>query len=175
MSASQDDYLKNLPLAIHLPSLNTLAVHAGILPFDPKSPPDAPSQPLAHTPTISSSSAYSTRSAQERALLTDIKQNTDPWVLLNMRTVLHNGEVSRKFTKGRPWPDLWNMIMEQCHGYATTKGLALDASTSLLNLSCLPINIVYGHFASRGLDVRRWSFGLDDGCVSLDRTILSQK
>jgi hypothetical protein len=181
MSASQYGYLKSLPLAIHLPTLHTFAVHAGILPFNPKYPPDSPGQPLAHAPTVSSSLSYPTRSAQERALVTDIKQNTDPWVLLNIRTVLQTGEVSRKFDKGTPWPDLWNMIVEQCHGYRneSSEGLTLDhqdeSTSASLHLSCLPINVVYGHFASRGLDVRRWSFGLDDGCVSMGRPLPSTK
>ena len=177
MTPSQYSYMKSLPLAIHLPSLHTLVSHAGILPFNPELPLDAPEQPLAHTPIISTPSSHSTRSAQERALLTDVKQNTDAWVLLNMRTVQRNGEVSRKVDAGTPWPELWDMTMEQCHGYhnGPTEGLALenqdDLAPASLHLSCFPINVIYGHFASRGLDIKRWSFGLDDGCVSLGHAI----
>jgi hypothetical protein len=172
MTASQYSYLKTLPLVIHLPSLHTLVVHAGILPFDPTYAPDDSRQPLAHVPTTASMS-YPTRTAQEHALLSDIQQNRDPWVLLNMRSVLHNGKVSRKFNKGTPWPELWDMIMKQCHGYhhASTEEHPDELGSASLHLSCLPISIVFGHFASRGLDVKRWSFGLDDGCVSLARYI----
>lgn len=33
-------------------------------------------------------------------------------------------------------------------------------------LPCKPSTVVYGHAAGRGLDLKRWSFGLDSGCVS---------
>jgi len=32
-------------------------------------------------------------------------------------------------------------------------------------LPCNPASVIYGHAAGRGLDVKRWSFGLDSGCV----------
>ena len=172
MTASQYFYLKSLPLVIHLRSLHTFAVHAGLLPFDPKYPPGAARQPLTHIPTVSSLSFDGIRSRQEETLITDIKQNTDPWVLLNMRSVLRSGDVSRNAHEGTPWPKLWDKIMKQCHGYhlGPSKRTILDREDDIgspsLHLSCLPINIVFGHSASRGLDVKRWSFGLDDGCVS---------
>jgi hypothetical protein len=34
-------------------------------------------------------------------------------------------------------------------------------------LPCYPSTVIYGHSASRGLDVKRWSIGLDSGCVCL--------
>ena len=34
-------------------------------------------------------------------------------------------------------------------------------------LPCKPSTVVYGHAASRGLHVKRWSIGVDTGCVSL--------
>ena len=177
MTTSQYLYLKNLPLVIHLPSLHTFAVHAGILPFDPKYPPDASTQPLAHIPTVSSVSSGDMRHAQEQALLTDINQNTDPWVLLNLRSVLRNGAVSRNAHEGTPWPDLWDKVMTHCRGYhhETTEHLKSEREDEMgsasLHLSCLPMNVVFGHTASRGLDVKRWTFGLDAGCVSLGRLI----
>ena len=33
------------------------------------------------------------------------------------------------------------------------------------SLPCLPSSVVYGHTASRGLDIHRWTMGLDTGCV----------
>lgn len=164
MSASEYSYLKSLPLVIHLPSLHTHIVHAGILPFNPKHSPMASEQPLAHIPTVSPPSA--TRTAQERALLTDIGQNTNPWVLLNMRSILNNDEVSRKSRKGTPWSEFWNMTMERCQGYHRAYGEVVDLNADAFKLPCLPINVVYGHAAARGLDIKRWSFGLDTGCVS---------
>lgn len=32
-------------------------------------------------------------------------------------------------------------------------------------LPCMPMTALYGHTAAFGLDVRRWSVGLDSGCV----------
>lgn len=32
-------------------------------------------------------------------------------------------------------------------------------------LPCMPITTVYAHTAAYGLDMRRWSVGLDSGCV----------
>ena len=35
----------------------------------------------------------------------------------------------------------------------------------------MPASVVYGHAAARGLDINRWSFGLDTGCVSCIRAL----
>ena len=32
-------------------------------------------------------------------------------------------------------------------------------------MPCYPATVVYGHAASRDLDVRRWTVGLDTGCL----------
>jgi len=171
MTASQYSYLKSLPLVIHLPSLHTHLVHAGILPFDPKFYPTSFDQPLAHVPKPwTPPSPTPTRSAQERALLTDIAQNRDPFVLLNMRSILDNADVSRESKRGTPWTDLWDMIMTNCNGFhkrdvQRDTGWQDDLKSATSGLPCLPINVIYGHAAARGLDVKRWSFGLDTGCV----------
>lgn len=40
------------------------------------------------------------------------------------------------------------------------------ASDSLRkSLPCYPASVIHGHAASRGLDINRFSFGLDTGCV----------
>ena len=41
------------------------------------------------------------------------------------------------------------------------------------SLPCHPSTVVYGHAASRGLDVHRWTVGLDTGCVCYDPTPVS--
>lgn len=33
-------------------------------------------------------------------------------------------------------------------------------------LPCMPMTVVYGHAATRGRDIKRWTMGLDSGCVS---------
>lgn len=52
--------------------------------------------------------------------------------------------------------------MDRCVGYEA--GFAPDAMTK--GLPCMPVSVVYGHAAARGLDINRWTFGLDTGCVS---------
>ena len=43
-------YLLNLPLVLHIPSLHTFVVHAGVLPYDPHHSISSIRQPLAHIP-----------------------------------------------------------------------------------------------------------------------------
>ena len=99
MSKSDYEYLLSLPLVLHLPSEHTFLVHAGILPYDPTLSITSKRQPLAHPPKIPSrvigGSISALRNAQELAILEDIKQNTNPWVLLNMRNLRKDNTVSR--------------------------------------------------------------------------------
>lgn len=108
------EYLVSLPLVLHIPSEHTFVVHAGILPYDPTRSITSERQPLAHPPIIGSvySSPLSSfdlssakkkenhslpilRQAQELSILHDIKQNRDPWVLQNMRSVKNNGKITK--------------------------------------------------------------------------------
>ena len=40
-----------------------------------------------------------------------------------------------------------------------------SSEPTVIALPCEPATIVYGHAATRALDVKRWSMGLDTGCV----------
>jgi len=51
-------------------------------------------------------------------------------------------------------------MMDRCVGFKA------DLGALAKGLPCMPASVVYGHVASRGLDINRWSFGLDTGCVS---------
>ena len=99
MSKSDYEYLLSLPLVLHLPSEHTFLVHAGLLPYDPTLSIISEQQPLAHWPRIPSQvlkgSIPALRNAQERAILEDVKQNTNPWVVLNMRNLRKDHTVSR--------------------------------------------------------------------------------
>ena len=123
----------------------------------------------------------SLRKLQDLSLLTLIPQNLIPWVVLNIRGVKKNGKVTKKNKKGRPWSELWNLEMNRCVGY--NQEIAHDAvdgdreeeeissgkkkdSKKTFKLPCYPSTVIYGHAAKRGLDVKRWSIGLDSGCVS---------
>ncbi|KIM39812.1 hypothetical protein M413DRAFT_74181 [Hebeloma cylindrosporum] len=189
MSESQFRYLLRLPLRLYIPSAHAYVVHAGLLSSDPRySAEDVKKQPLAHVPSLpqrptvhetggdgvkSNETVESLRNLQEISLLTQIPQNTDPWVVLNMRSIVGR-KISRKSKGGVPWTEIWNQHMNSCLGFNQT--LANDATGHAdvsttggnmhkLHLSCYPSTTIYGHAASRGLVVKRWSFGLDSGCV----------
>jgi hypothetical protein len=100
MSKQDYEYLLSLPLVLHLPSEHTFLVHAGLLPYDPTLSITSKKQPLAHLPKIPSrvlggSIIPTLRNAQELAILEDIKQNTNPWVVLNIRNLRKDNKPSR--------------------------------------------------------------------------------
>jgi len=151
-----------------VPSAHSYIAHAGLLASNPTLPPSHPQQPLAHAPRLPPSPASGAalagrmrllRRLQEEALLNDVPQNKDPWVVLNMRGVRRDHSITDG-KSGIPWADVWNADMARCSGYE-------NSSTNNGNefFPCLPSMVVYGHAASRGLDIHRWSIGLDSGCV----------
>lgn len=54
---------------------------------------------------------------------------------------------------------MWNEVVSHCAGFK--RGELGEESP----LPCYPSTVVYGHTASRGLDVHRWTVGIDTGCV----------
>ncbi|KAJ7274359.1 Metallo-dependent phosphatase-like protein [Mycena haematopus] len=171
MSDAEYQYLLSLPLVLHVPAAHTFIAHAGVLPSDPRYAPYHRRQPLAHIPILPSgkqdkaNSEKMLRRFQEAAVLTDVPQNNDPWVTLNMRGVLKDHSVTRS-KDGEPWSDVWNSDISLCAGFDQHMHLTKHAKTVL---PCYPATVVYGHAASRGLDVKRWSVGLDSGCVRQER------
>ncbi|KZV90864.1 Metallo-dependent phosphatase [Exidia glandulosa HHB12029] len=184
MADEHYQYLLGLPLNLHLVPLHTFVGHAGVLPMDPTRSPTAKRQPLAHVPEVDHPKPPTQllRLAQEIAVMREIPQNTDPWTKLNVRSILDDGEVTRDGTEGVPWSNLWNAIIDRCGGFESTssmqssapqdqvvlqkrEGGVLDRVEPDLRLPCHPASVVYGHAASRGLDLKRWTKGLDTGCV----------
>jgi hypothetical protein len=89
-----------------------------------------------------------------------------------MRSVLPDGEVTRDQHEGIPWSVIWNEEVAKCRGFG------IDYLDKKEGLPCYPITVVYGHAASRGVDLKRYSKGLDSGCVrgrQLSAIVLSQK
>ncbi|KAF7374861.1 Phosphoric monoester hydrolase [Mycena sanguinolenta] len=171
MSDAEYQYLLSLPLVLHAPAVHAFIAHAGVLPSDPRYAPYHRRQPLARVPMLPGgdkrdrSNPEKTlpvlRRLQEAALLTEVPQNADPWVTLNMRGVLKDNSITR--TKdGEPWADIWNRDMSSCAGFSQYMHLTKHDK---MVLPCYPATAIYGHAASRGLDVKRWSVGLDTGCV----------
>ncbi|CAE6415333.1 unnamed protein product [Rhizoctonia solani] len=175
-------YLLSLPTALHIPSLHTVVVHAGILPMNPRRRIDSPRQPLSHPPESKHNKTEpALRNLQELALFKDIPQNTDPWTKMNMRTILKNGKISRD-KDGLPWSDLWHKVINLCDGFevqpanASNSTFEFDAEDGwaewmenefkgVKSLPCKDVTVIYGHTAARGLDIKKWSKGLDTGCV----------
>ncbi|KAG1876022.1 Metallo-dependent phosphatase-like protein [Suillus tomentosus] len=173
MSPSQYNYLRSLPLVLYAPAGHVFFVHAGLLAADPSRKLTHYKQPLSHWPYIEQRehNIPAIRKAQELALLSDIPQNQDPWVVQNIRSVRKKGKPTRSSSKGTPFSDLWNDVMNKCSGFRTSK-TQFGSNTRLIgyqesrlaDLPCYPSTVVYGHAAGRGLDVKRWSVGLDSGC-----------
>lgn len=114
ISKADYEYLRSLPLILHLPSEHTFIVHAGLLPHDPTHSITDRRQPLSHLPSLSKTITDSSllgidwpanvrmrptvpiyRQAQEVNLIQDIPQNMDPWVLLNMRSLRKDNKVTK--------------------------------------------------------------------------------
>ncbi|KAK0469648.1 Metallo-dependent phosphatase-like protein [Desarmillaria tabescens] len=166
MSDKEFDYMVSRPLKLHVPSAHAYLAHAGILASDPHYKPSHKKQPLARVPVIppgarpSSNKLPILRRLQELAVLTKIPQNLDPWVTLNIRGVLKNREVTRG-KDGTPWSELYNKDVDMCEGFEQSIHTTKNSEV----LPCHPATVIYGHAASRGLDVKRWSIGIDSGCV----------
>ncbi|KAL7420637.1 hypothetical protein Q5752_004588 [Cryptotrichosporon argae] len=187
------DYLVGLPLTLHLPSLHSIVVHAGLLPFDPSAPPSDARQPLVVASEQAAGKAPSGRTGEELSILA-IPPNRDAWNLVNMRGLYeagrHKGEVTKAGSKGTPWSNVWNREMMRCAGdgswwadgmgeLGTEKEDHEDAaiegeedaevdetrSGKDHDLQCSPVTVIYGHAAGRGLDIKQFSKGIDTGCV----------
>lgn len=180
MSQKEYDYFLSLPIVLHVPSAHTYIVHAGLLPYDPTRDQTHRRQPLSHVPflpRVLSTLKGGTRKdigrlrlLQEKALLHDIPQNTDAWVKQNIRSVKKNNKVTKSSKKGTPWSEIWNAAMESCDGFGLDmwddgEGVDLMRRKGKKSFPCRPSTVVYGHAASRGIDVKRWSIGTDSGCV----------
>ncbi|KAH7106361.1 Metallo-dependent phosphatase [Auriculariales sp. MPI-PUGE-AT-0066] len=173
MTAKHYKYLLYLPVTLHLAPLHTLVVHAGLLPMDPTREPTSKSQPLAHLPKVHHPKppTHLLRLAQEAAIVAEVPQNTEPWARLNMRSILEDGTVSRRSKAGEPWPVMWNAVMDMCDGFDSFTDMGNRQNGQLIlnqkpkiKLPCHPVTVVYGHSAAHGLDINRWSKGIDTGC-----------
>ncbi|KAG9071595.1 hypothetical protein KI688_005808 [Linnemannia hyalina] len=71
-----------------------------------------------------------------------------PWVLVNVRNILKDGSPSRKKKKGEGWAQLFN-----------------DFHSKRVKQGEPDFLLTYGHDAGRSLNVKKWSIGLDTGCV----------
>jgi hypothetical protein len=171
MGKKEYDYLLSLPLALHIPSMHSVVVHAGLLGRDPTKEADASDQPYSQLfgPDTEEQASMS-RKEGELAVFTTIKQNRVPYTLLNIRSVLKDGEVTKKSNKGTPWSDIWQQEEERCRGQGVwddqegdendeqgkehgsiemvedmEKRRKHDSLQKLPKLNCSPLTVIYGH------------------------------
>jgi hypothetical protein len=106
MSDAEYRYMMERPLRIHIPHAHTYIAHAGILASNPKYETHDHRQPLARMPELPHDVASqpkkhtkewenALRHVQELAVLSQIPQNKDPWVIQNIRGVTDDGKVTR--------------------------------------------------------------------------------
>ncbi|KAG6842335.1 hypothetical protein C0991_010624 [Blastosporella zonata] len=172
MSEAHYDYLRSLPYIIHIPSAHAFIVHGGLLASNPKLGSKDSKQPLARIPKLpkgchdcknKTSNTLVLRTIQEQAILTQVPQNNVAFNVLNMRSIVKD-KVSRN-SGGKPWSKIWKEDMLRCGGFdGELENISLVESKKQ-HFPCYPATVVYGHSAGRGLDVKRWSVGLDTGCV----------
>ncbi|KAI8340779.1 Metallo-dependent phosphatase-like protein [Chlamydoabsidia padenii] len=74
--------------------------------------------------------------------VTDLAQQ-QPLNVMTMRDI-DEGHPTDKKKVGSPWADIWNQAQEHSNS---------------------PVNVYYGHDASRGLVIKPFTYGLDTGCV----------
>ncbi|KAJ7593219.1 calcineurin-like phosphoesterase [Mycena floridula] len=167
MTDSQYNYLVERPLKIWVPHLHVYIAHAGVLASIPGVAKANTRQPLATIPRLPRASRSSDHEAmyrqiQELKILNDIPDNKNPWVTLNMRGLVDDQVVRTK--NGTPWSEVFNSDMKMCRGFGNSAD-DLKKKKKHKSLPCRPATVVYGHAASRGLDLKRWTIGLDSGCV----------
>lgn len=172
MGKKEYEYLVSLPLALHIPSLHTVVVHAGLLGRDPTKKADAADQPYSELFDEDDVVSPLSRHAAELAVFSKIKQNRRPYTLMNIRSVLKTGRVTKKSNKGTPWSDIWQQEQARCKGpgawalgdevhdedvlegvehagiemvedlESRRKHVVLE---SLSKLNCSPLTVIYGH------------------------------
>ncbi|CAG8630368.1 2546_t:CDS:2 [Dentiscutata heterogama] len=78
-------------------------------------------------------------------LLPDVPiDQQDPDDIMTMRNIKDNGKPTKSLKKGKSWSHYWNIAQKS---------------------SPTPKTVIYGHDASRGLNIKEFSFGLDSRCV----------
>lgn len=140
------DWLLSLSLTYHMSALNTYFVHAGLVAWDPST-------------SIRGASPTSFLDDQVQHSILQIDQNKDPLTLIEMRGVRHGRRPTASGKKGTAWFELWNEAMEACGTHLGEEPVGADGKCGG------PLNVIYGHWAAKGLTLRPWTSGLDSGCV----------
>lgn len=157
-------YLKNMPLMLRIPAL-----------------------PMADKPSHKDKSPLAEEILVVHAGLVPAMtlEKQDPFFVMNMRSIqtrthLPLIEAAAKKTKSKPWHDIWGWYNDRLFRKKSLKGFDIwddlqwtqqsDSWFGSLGLAKKkkwpkPQVVVYGHHAKAGLQIDRWSKGLDTGCV----------
>ncbi|KAK6008551.1 hypothetical protein QM012_000454 [Aureobasidium pullulans] len=181
----QIKWLKSLPLIIHIPALNP-----------PKHPAPASSVPdtLSKKKQKKTFQILDDINVVHAGLVPSVPLlRQDPFSVMNMRSMSPTNHVpSENRKKGIPWERVWgwyNDRISRTHssflswlfGLTTESSEASewwrsvynnrddDGESQPLNKHSKPSVVIYGHDSPRGLNLKRWSKGLDSGCVNGDK------
>ncbi|KAK4625158.1 Bis(5'-nucleosyl)-tetraphosphatase, symmetrical [Fulvia fulva] len=165
-------YLRDMPLMLHIPSL-----------------------PMALSSTKKHDSPIKEHILVVHAgLVPGVALNKqDPYFVMNMRSInrrTHVPSATRAPSKqSKPWFDIWNWYNDHVYRKKSMRGFnppgtdsseedttAQDSSSWFLTtlwknfwgkkkLHPNPQIVIYGHDSKQGLQIERWSKGLDSGCV----------
>jgi hypothetical protein len=116
-------------------------------------------------------------------------ERQDPYFVENMRSIHHKTHVPSVSRAGKsdgrkPWIEIWNWYNDRLYRQRSVpafteftepstsrsflswlNGLWLDLSRSNKNQPS-PQVVIYGHDSKAGLQIHRWTKGIDSGCVS---------
>ena len=157
-------YLETLPLMIRVPAL----------PMADK-PSSKDKSPLAEEIIVVHAGLVPAVSLEKQ----------DPFFVMNMRSITKKKhlpliEAATKKAKSKPWHHIWAWYNDRLFRKKSIKDFEIwdglewdDGSNSWLGALGLtstkkwprPQVVVYGHHAKAGLQIDRWSKGLDTGCI----------
>lgn len=111
-------------------------------------------------------------------------EKQDPYFVMNMRSIHTKthapmAEAESKKAKTKAWHDIWNWYNERLFKHKSLKDfsvmdeLSVSESEAVDDVDALskagkypkPQVVVYGHRSKEGLQIERWTKGLDTGCV----------
>lgn len=84
-------------------------------------------------------------------------QSQDPFSVMNMRTIDLDTHIPSPVYEGIPWYKLWERYQDH--------QMKLLKKRKKMKKGDQPSTVIYGHDSRRGLQLRRWTKGLDTGCV----------
>lgn len=101
-------------------------------------------------------------------------EKQDPYFVMNMRAIhtkTHRPlvEEAEAKSKSKPWHNIWCWYNERLFKHKSLKDFRVgeEEDTSALSKKKYPKPqvVIYGHHSREGLQLQRWTKGLDTGCV----------